>query len=121
MRSIRPGEGTCGEPDREPSGSPSPALVLALRPAGSRPLAAAAAAAMDEQRKLLDQLMGSNRNGEAGASKHFSDRDICRLYLVGLCPHDLFGNTVRPALRAIRRRTHSHVESRSRCLQEDAL
>lgn len=52
-------------------------------------------ASMDEQRKLLDQLMGTGRNGEGGGAKHFSDRDVCRYYLVGLCPHDLFGNTVR--------------------------
>jgi hypothetical protein len=50
---------------------------------------------MDEQRKLLDQLMGTGRNGEGGGAKHFSDRDVCRFYLVGLCPHELFGNTVR--------------------------
>lgn len=55
---------------------------------------------MDEQRKLLDQLMGTGRNGEGGGTKHFSDRDVCRFYLVGLCPHDLFGNTVRRPRRA---------------------
>ncbi|KAJ3675384.1 hypothetical protein LUZ60_004426 [Juncus effusus] len=35
--------------------------------------------------------MGANRNGEDREVKHkFFDRDVCRLYLSGLCPHDLF-------------------------------
>lgn len=46
------------------------------------------------QRKLLDALMGSNRNGAIGTtSKRFTDEDVCRFFLVGLCPHELFTNT----------------------------
>ncbi len=49
----------------------------------------------DGIRKALDALMGSNRNGDKPtAQKHFSDPDICKYYLAGLCPHELFTNTV---------------------------
>lgn len=47
----------------------------------------------DDFRKQLDALMGSNRNGDKNAQKHFSDPDVCKLYLCGLCPHELFTNT----------------------------
>lgn len=47
--------------------------------------------AMDAFRKQLDQLMGANRNGDVReVSRKYYDRDVCRLYLVGLCPHELF-------------------------------
>ncbi|KAJ8490754.1 hypothetical protein OPV22_012475 [Ensete ventricosum] len=46
---------------------------------------------MDAIRKQLDVLMGANRNGDAREVSHkYYDRDVCRLFLVGLCPHDLF-------------------------------
>ncbi|CAN6245048.1 unnamed protein product [Urochloa humidicola] len=46
---------------------------------------------MDAIRKQLDQLMGANRNGDVReVSRKYYDRDVCRLYLAGLCPHDLF-------------------------------
>ncbi|EXB88154.1 hypothetical protein L484_005579 [Morus notabilis] len=46
---------------------------------------------MDAFRKQLDQLMGANRNGDVReVSRKYYDRDVCRLYLVGLCPHELF-------------------------------
>ncbi|GJN21537.1 hypothetical protein PR202_gb09021 [Eleusine coracana subsp. coracana] len=46
---------------------------------------------MDAIRKQLDQLMGANRNGDVQeVSRKYYDRDVCRLYLAGLCPHDLF-------------------------------
>eukprot|EP01114_Cavostelium_apophysatum_P020685 TRINITY_DN69_c1_g1_i1.p1 TRINITY_DN69_c1_g1~~TRINITY_DN69_c1_g1_i1.p1 ORF type:complete len:356 (+),score=80.64 TRINITY_DN69_c1_g1_i1:97-1164(+) len=48
---------------------------------------------MDEFRKQLDALMGSNRNGDQGQRKHFTDPDICKWYLAGTCPHELFTNT----------------------------
>ncbi|KAL8532932.1 hypothetical protein ACS0TY_009264 [Phlomoides rotata] len=46
---------------------------------------------MDAIRKQLDVLMGANRNGDSQevARKYF-DRDVCRLFLAGLCPHELF-------------------------------
>uniref|UniRef100_A0ACD5YTK7 Uncharacterized protein n=1 Tax=Avena sativa TaxID=4498 RepID=A0ACD5YTK7_AVESA len=46
---------------------------------------------MDAIRKQLDQLMGANRNGDVReVSRKYDDRDVCRLFLAGLCPHDLF-------------------------------
>lgn len=51
-----------------------------------------------EQRKLLEQLMGENLMSMPGtASKQSSltitDPKVCRSYLAGSCPHDLFTNT----------------------------
>lgn len=46
---------------------------------------------MDAMRKQLDTLMGANRNGDVReVNRKYYDRDVCRLFLVGLCPHDLF-------------------------------
>uniref|UniRef100_A0A2P2LVE6 Uncharacterized protein MANES_12G003500 n=3 Tax=Rhizophora mucronata TaxID=61149 RepID=A0A2P2LVE6_RHIMU len=46
---------------------------------------------MDAMRKQLDVLMGANRNGDVReVNRKYYDRDVCRLFLVGLCPHDLF-------------------------------
>jgi len=46
---------------------------------------------MDSPRKQLDALMGTNRNGDVTEIKcNYYDRDVCCLYLAGLCPHDLF-------------------------------
>ncbi|VDQ05797.1 unnamed protein product [Trichobilharzia regenti] len=45
---------------------------------------------------LLDELMGKNRNavnGEISGGPHWSDDDVCKFYLCGFCPHDLFVNT----------------------------
>ena len=50
---------------------------------------------MDAMRKQLDVLMGANRNGDVTEiNRNYYDREVCRLYLVGLCPHDLFQLTV---------------------------
>uniref|UniRef100_A0A1D1Z9A1 Putative RNA-binding protein Luc7-like 2 n=1 Tax=Anthurium amnicola TaxID=1678845 RepID=A0A1D1Z9A1_9ARAE len=46
---------------------------------------------MDAIRKQLDALMGANRNGDVReVNRKYYDRDVCRLFLAGLCPHDLF-------------------------------
>ncbi|ONK77274.1 uncharacterized protein A4U43_C02F4860 [Asparagus officinalis] len=46
---------------------------------------------MDAIRKQLDSLMGANRNGDVTeVNRKYYDRDVCRLFLSGLCPHDLF-------------------------------
>ncbi|XVF07008.1 hypothetical protein REPUB_Repub06bG0100600 [Reevesia pubescens] len=46
---------------------------------------------MDAMRKQLDVLMGANRNGDVReVNRKYYDRDVCRLYLSGLCPHELF-------------------------------
>mmetsp|Transcript_19263 Transcript_19263/g.28769 ORF Transcript_19263/g.28769 Transcript_19263/m.28769 type:complete len:321 (-) Transcript_19263:213-1175(-) len=52
---------------------------------------------MDTQRLLLDQLMGKERNASfeerEKMQRHFWDEDVCKHYLVGLCPYELFKNT----------------------------
>lgn len=49
-----------------------------------------------EQRKLLEQLMGDQFSGSASARNAnltLTDPKVCRSYLAGICPHDLFTNT----------------------------
>ncbi|KAL2832699.1 hypothetical protein BJY01DRAFT_225813 [Aspergillus pseudoustus] len=51
-----------------------------------------------EQRKLLEQLMGADQLVGLGAPSRnaqlsITDSKVCRSYLVGTCPHDLFTNT----------------------------
>ncbi|URE14719.1 RNA-binding protein Luc7-like [Musa troglodytarum] len=56
---------------------------------------------MDAIRKQLDVLMGANRNGDvAEVNRKYYDRDVCRLFLAGLCPHDLFQLTDSSDLRS---------------------
>lgn len=45
-----------------------------------------------EQRKLLEQLMGSSVTSRS-SQLSLNDSKVCRSYLVGTCPHDLFTNT----------------------------
>lgn len=44
-----------------------------------------------EQRKLLEQLMGASSTQAAQVS--LSDPKVCRSFVAGTCPHDLFTNT----------------------------
>ncbi|CAB53085.1 LUC7-domain-containing protein [Schizosaccharomyces pombe] len=47
-----------------------------------------------EQRKIIEQLMGSNlSNFTSRGLVHFTDRKVCRSFLCGICPHDIFTNT----------------------------
>mmetsp|Transcript_48659 Transcript_48659/g.136012 ORF Transcript_48659/g.136012 Transcript_48659/m.136012 type:complete len:510 (-) Transcript_48659:256-1785(-) len=50
---------------------------------------------MEDARALLDSIMGASRNAELGQRKvrKFSDGDICKKFLLGLCPHEMFKNT----------------------------
>jgi len=52
---------------------------------------------MDEQRRLMDELMGVERNlNEADKNhrkRHFTDPDVCKYYLCGVSPYSLFTNT----------------------------
>ena len=62
---------------------------------------------MDEQRALLDQLMGVNRNQDR---KHevitdFRDERVCKFYLRGICPYDMFLNT--KIIGGVCNKTHS--------------
>lgn len=48
-----------------------------------------------DTRKLLDQLLGEDRNGENDATmrKSYSDEVFCRPFLCGMCPNEMFLNT----------------------------
>lgn len=50
-----------------------------------------------EQRKLLEQLMGDQYMGTGSSSRNanltLTSPTVCRSYLAGTCPHDLFTNT----------------------------
>ena len=52
---------------------------------------------MDEQRALLDQLLGSERDvpqdQRKNTKRHFSDREVCKYALCGCSPYELFSNT----------------------------
>ncbi|MCJ1269594.1 splicing factor, partial [Lobaria immixta] len=45
-----------------------------------------------EQRKLLEQLMGAGASSRH-AQLSLTDPKVCRSFLAGTCPHDLFTNT----------------------------
>lgn len=45
------------------------------------------------QRMLLTKLMGPEAMGAPTANLHFTDPKVCRNFLCGTCPHDLFANT----------------------------
>eukprot|EP00928_Gymnodinium_smaydae_P009463 TRINITY_DN1354_c2_g1_i1.p1 TRINITY_DN1354_c2_g1~~TRINITY_DN1354_c2_g1_i1.p1 ORF type:complete len:454 (-),score=102.12 TRINITY_DN1354_c2_g1_i1:172-1533(-) len=50
---------------------------------------------MDDARALLNSLMGSDRDArpEQRRVRSFTDKDVCKRFLLGLCPNDLFKNT----------------------------
>jgi hypothetical protein len=70
--------------------------------------------AHDQMRAMLDQLMGTARNGkilffshfrnffidvrvfsgENSSQVKFSDSRVCKSFLVGCCPHDILATTV---------------------------
>lgn len=49
---------------------------------------------MENIRKTLDNLMGKDRNlpikDQILNKKHFDDQDVCKFFLIGFCPHELF-------------------------------
>ncbi|KAJ1029116.1 hypothetical protein NDA18_002744 [Ustilago nuda] len=45
------------------------------------------------QRMMLEKLMGPEAMGIPTANLHFTDPKVCRNFLCGTCPHDLFANT----------------------------
>lgn len=45
------------------------------------------------QRLQLAKLMGPEAMGVTTAKLHFTDDKVCRNFLCGICPHDLFSNT----------------------------
>lgn len=48
--------------------------------------------AKDQMRAMLDQLMGSSRNGEAN-SISYSDPKVCRAFLLSCCPYTVLAET----------------------------
>ena len=55
----------------------------------------AAKSEMDSQRELLDSLMGINRNNDRKKDQisDFRDERVCKFFITGMCPHDIFMNT----------------------------
>jgi len=50
--------------------------------------------ASDHMRKMLDELMGTQRDGASDMDAvKFTSPNVCKSYLLGLCPYDLFHNT----------------------------
>ncbi|KDN53433.1 LUC7-domain-containing protein [Tilletiaria anomala UBC 951] len=45
------------------------------------------------QRIMLEKLMGPEAMGTATENLHFTDVKVCKNFLCGVCPHDLFSNT----------------------------
>jgi len=48
--------------------------------------------AKDQMRAMLDELMGSSRNGESN-SIHYSDSKVCRAFLLSCCPYTILAET----------------------------
>lgn len=49
--------------------------------------------ATDQMRAMLDQLMGTTRNGEDARGLKFSDQRVCKSFLLDCCPHDILAST----------------------------
>jgi len=48
--------------------------------------------ATDQMRQMLDQLMGTTRNGESNSTS-FDDPKVCKAFLLDCCPHDILSAT----------------------------
>jgi len=48
--------------------------------------------AKDQMRAMLDQLMGSSRNGESNTVQ-YSDNKVCRAFLLSCCPYTILADT----------------------------
>nr|CAG4649614.1 EOG090X0BOE [Scapholeberis mucronata]SVE93829.1 EOG090X0BOE [Scapholeberis mucronata] len=50
--------------------------------------------AKDQMRAMLDQLMGTTRDGESSRyNVKFSDSKVCKSFLLGCCPHEILAST----------------------------
>ncbi|KFD71476.1 hypothetical protein M514_10550, partial [Trichuris suis] len=50
--------------------------------------------AQDQIRKMLDELMGTGRDGESRRDTvRYTDTRVCRTFLLGCCPFDVLANT----------------------------
>ena len=75
-----PGPGRC----------PTPACLPARPPARY----AAAMSAQAQMRAMLDQLMGTSRDGDTTRQRiKFSDDRVCKSHLLNCCPHDVLSGT----------------------------
>ena len=51
--------------------------------------------AKDQMRAMLDELMGTTRNGESPKNAlKFDDYRVCKAFLLGCCPHEILSQTV---------------------------
>jgi len=48
--------------------------------------------ASDQMRQMLDQLMGTSRNGEKSGTP-YDDPKVCKAFLLDCCPHDILSAT----------------------------
>ena len=51
---------------------------------------------MDYARRMLDELLGPDRNLSAsskGGGIHYDHPDVCKMYLTSFCPYQLLANT----------------------------
>merc|ERR1712150_79295 len=51
--------------------------------------------ASEQMRAMLDQLMGTARNGPdaSGSGVKFTDHKVCKAFLYGCCPHEILAST----------------------------
>merc|ERR1712203_1265524 len=51
--------------------------------------------ASEQMRAMLDQLMGTSRNGPdaSGSGVKFTDHKVCKAFLYGCCPHEILAST----------------------------
>ena len=69
---------------------------------------------MDDIRKELDKLLGTERNlplkEKQKSYKHFDDKEVCCFYLIDFCPHNLFPNT-KSDLRECKKRHDAYFRN----------
>ncbi|XP_043194357.1 putative RNA-binding protein Luc7-like 1 isoform X1 [Amphibalanus amphitrite] len=49
--------------------------------------------AAEQMRAMLDQLMGTSRDGESKLSVRFTDPKVCKSFLLGCCPNEILAST----------------------------
>jgi len=49
--------------------------------------------ASDQVRAMLDQLMGTQRDGVSMKSVKYDDPEVCKTFLIGCCPHEVLTGT----------------------------
>ncbi|XP_076816611.1 putative RNA-binding protein Luc7-like 2 [Clavelina lepadiformis] len=49
--------------------------------------------AQSQMRAMLDQLMGTQRDGTQNNSVKFTDDEVCKTFLLGCCPNDILAGT----------------------------